>query len=97
VGAEIEAMAEIEHGRWAEERRREGWSLGQQRDDDALVHPDLVDWEALPMERQDISRRLVAARPTMLAEVAIQMYRSTTVLAGSADSEPNRMHENAAL
>ena len=73
--AEIERMAELEHERWVEERTRDGWRLGNTRNDGARTHPDLIDWEELPADRQDIDRRLISARPAMLAAIGIELYR----------------------
>ena len=38
-------MAKMEHERWCEEKRREGWKYGEKRDEVRKWHPDLVDWE----------------------------------------------------
>ena len=73
--AEIEVMSELEHERWMEERVRDGWRLGKERDDAARTHPDLVPWSELPRRQQDINRRFVAARPELLAAVGIELYR----------------------
>ena len=98
TAAEVEQMAELEHVRWADERRREGWSYGETRDDSTKMHPDLVAWEELPRARQDISRRLVAARPAMLANVGIEISRmSPRDAVTSADAHADRVHEHAAL
>jgi hypothetical protein len=73
---EVEEMSRLEHERWLAERRDEGWRYGEDRDDTALVHPDLVSWDALPEHRRDINRRLVRARPGLLAAAGIQVYRA---------------------
>ena len=73
--AEIERMSELEHARWMQERVAEGWRYGPTRDDEARIHPDIVPWKELPVERQDINRRMVSERPAMLAAVGIELYR----------------------
>jgi voltage-gated potassium channel Kch len=72
---EIESMARMEHQRWRRERQSEGWRLGPRRDDVARMHPDILDWDALPDEQRDINRRLVERRPAMLARVGIELSR----------------------
>jgi hypothetical protein len=76
--AEIERMAELEHERWSEERRSEGYRFGERRSDEPgmQTHPDLVPWQDLPDAQKEINRRLVRERPAMLARVGIQIYRA---------------------
>jgi hypothetical protein len=96
--AEIERMAKLEHERWVGERTQEGWRQEAEPDYESRVHPDIVAWEELPRDRQDINRRLVAARPAMLAEVGIEISRPPPRdVVTSADAQADRMHEHAAL
>ena len=76
TSAEVEEMSRLEHERWLAERTDAGWRLALTRDDDARLHPDLVPWDDLPDERREINRRLVRARPSVLARVGIQVYRA---------------------
>jgi hypothetical protein len=73
--AEVEEMSRVEHERWVTERASEGWKRASAKDYRARQHPDLVPWAELPEERRDVNRRLVRARPAMLARVGIQVYR----------------------
>jgi hypothetical protein len=73
---EVERMSRSEHERWLAERQDAGWRYAHDRDDDARLHPDLVPWDELPEERRQINRRLVRARPALLAGVGIQVYRA---------------------
>lgn len=73
--ADVDRMAELEHGRWVDERVRGDWRYGATRNDETRVHPDLVPWADLPRDRQDINRRLVSERPSMLAAIGIELYR----------------------
>jgi hypothetical protein len=66
---EIEAMAQHEHKRWCDERRRAGWELGETKDIDGKVHPLLIPWEELNEEDKEYDRRLVREVPAMLAEI----------------------------
>jgi hypothetical protein len=70
---ELERLAELEHERWCEERRRLGWQPGAARDDAARVHPDLVPWSELPDDRREIDRDHVRAIPGLLADVGLRI------------------------
>ena len=43
----IERLAKNNHDIWAEQRMKEGWTYGPQRDDNKKEHPDLVPYEEL--------------------------------------------------
>jgi RyR domain len=47
------------HQLWLEDKRRQGWILGE-KDPDARTHPDLLDWEDLPEEARDKAELFVA-------------------------------------
>ncbi len=44
----IEEMAKNVHEVWAESRISQGWTYGEQRDDEKKHHPCLVPYEELP-------------------------------------------------
>lgn len=52
----LEAMAKNVHETWAQERIRQGWSYGEQRDDMRKLHPCLVAYEELPEAEKDFDR-----------------------------------------
>ena len=72
---ELELMARMEHGRWVEERLREGWRYAPTRDDAGKIHPSLVPWIELPEEEKDKDRSPVRALPEFLARARFQIYR----------------------
>lgn len=51
-----EAIARNVHEVWAQERIRQGWSYGPQRDDERRRHPCLVPYEDLSEEEKDYDR-----------------------------------------
>ena len=51
-----EAIAENAHNVWAEARLKEGWTYGEQRDDENKKHPDLVPYTALPESEKEYDR-----------------------------------------
>jgi Trk K+ transport system NAD-binding subunit len=75
---DVELLARMEHERWCEERRRQGWThaLGQ-KDLTKKTSPHLVPWEKLPPEIQDYDRDAVRGLPSFLAQAGFQIYRRT--------------------
>ncbi|MBU4263129.1 MAG: Ryanodine receptor Ryr [Proteobacteria bacterium] len=47
MGDAVEAIARVNHDRWAAERIFQGWRYGEERDDARKLHPDLVPYELL--------------------------------------------------
>jgi hypothetical protein len=72
---EVEIMAEMEHERWVKERRREGWTYGEERDDNRKVHPSLVTWENLPESEKEKDRNSIRDLPHVLARIGFQIQR----------------------
>lgn len=73
--AEIERLSEMEHDRWVEERRRDGWTFGTERDPERKISPYLVPWEELLGEIKEYGREAVRAIPEVLAEAGFEVYR----------------------
>ncbi|MCU0293128.1 MAG: RyR domain-containing protein [Thermoanaerobaculaceae bacterium] len=74
-GAEVEVMAEMEHGRWTLERLRDGWRWGPKKDIDRKVSPCLVGWGELPEDVREWDREAVRAIPAILARVGLEVRR----------------------
>ncbi len=72
--AEIERMAELEHGRWNVERLADGWRLGP-RDNENLLRPQLVPWTDLPDKEKQHDRDAVCAFPEILAQQGLEIRR----------------------
>ncbi|MCM8595657.1 RyR domain-containing protein [Accumulibacter sp.] len=72
--AEIERMAELEHGRWNVERLRNDWRFGP-RNDARKRHDCLVPWSELPERIKEYDRIGVRAFPEILARAGIEVYR----------------------
>ncbi len=56
---QIETLARLEHARWAAYYRMTGWVFAPERDDNAKLHPDLVDYEQLDESIKDYDRDAV--------------------------------------
>jgi hypothetical protein len=75
--AEVEYMAELEHGRWNVERLRNGWRYGP-RNDAKKLHDYLVPWSELsdgPEGVKKFDRDAVRAFPEILAKARLEVYR----------------------
>jgi len=73
--AEVERMAELEHGRWNIERLRDGWRFGKARDDVRKMHDCLVSWKELPDDIKRYDRDAVRAFPEILAKAGLEVRR----------------------
>ena len=52
----VEQMAKNVHEVWAETRIQQGWTYGEQRNDELKTHPCLVPYEELPEEEKAYDR-----------------------------------------
>lgn len=53
----VEEMSRNVHEVWAEGRINQGWSYGEQRDDELKTHPCLVPYEQLPESEKNFDRK----------------------------------------
>lgn len=73
---EIEHLAELEHARWVDQRRLDGWTSGV-KDIEAKTTPYLVAWDALSDEVKEWDRQTVRKIPSFLARVGYQIVTPT--------------------
>ena len=76
--AEVEKMAEMEHGRWNVERLRAGYRYGDQKDEAKKTHNCLVAWKNLPDGCDGVrkyDREAVRKFPEILAKAGLEVYR----------------------
>lgn len=52
----VEAMAKNVHEIWAQNRISQGWSYGNERNDELKQHPHLIPYEELPEVEKDYDR-----------------------------------------
>lgn len=71
---EVERMAEMEHVRWVEERKAQGWTYGP-RDNAKKTNPNMVDWSKLPEDSKTFNRDVILGLPLSLARAGFQIYR----------------------
>jgi hypothetical protein len=73
---EVEQLARLEHERWCDELRAEGWTHAEgPKDAHARTHPSLVGWEALSESEKEKDRNTVQHLPRFLARTGFQIYR----------------------
>jgi len=73
--AEIESMAEMEHGRWSLERLLVGWTWAAARDPEAKQSPYLVGWADLSDEAREYDRETIRDIPAHLARAGLEVRR----------------------
>lgn len=73
--AEIELLAEREHGRWNAERLISGWRWAPTKSVPARLSPYIVTWECLPDDVKEWDRQAVRRIPQRLAEVGLEIRR----------------------
>jgi len=73
--ADVERMAELEHGRWNIERLREGWRFGTTRNNAKKIQNCLVAWEKLPDDIREYDRTSIRAFPGILAKAGLEVFR----------------------
>ena len=52
----VEQMSKNVHEVWSETRIRQGWTYGEQRNDEKKTHPCLIPYEELPEEEKEYDR-----------------------------------------
>lgn len=71
---EVELLAELEHRRWVDERRRSGWVRGP-RNPLEKITPYLVPWEELPERMREYDRMFVRLIPDLLNRQGYRIVR----------------------
>jgi hypothetical protein len=71
-----ETLARVEHERWMAWRLLNGWRWGAVRDQKALLHPDLVDYDLLAETTKEKDRIIIRAIPDLLREGRLQIVQT---------------------
>jgi hypothetical protein len=72
---EITKIAKIEHQRWVQEKQRNGWKWGSERDEGKKIHPDLVPWDSLSGEEKEKNLDIVRNIIKLIEEVGHEIIR----------------------
>jgi hypothetical protein len=85
---EIEQLAELEHQRWMEERRQNGWIYKPgEKNIEKMTSPYIVPYEQLSWEIKESDRNMIRNLPSFLARAGFQIYRRTDMATMKMDQE----------
>lgn len=70
-----EAIAENAHEIWAQNRQAEGWTYGPQRDDEKLLHPDMVPYSKLPESEKMYDREMAMKTIKLLKKLGYDLIK----------------------
>jgi hypothetical protein len=62
----LELLAQLEHRRWMADKHLAGYSYGETRDEDRMLHPDLIPWEELTEADKEKDRANIRQIPQLL-------------------------------
>jgi voltage-gated potassium channel Kch len=72
---QVERMAQMEHERWCQELRENGWTYAPEPKNPAKkTNPALLPWEELPEEEREKNRLAARELPAFLAHAGLQVY-----------------------
>jgi hypothetical protein len=60
-------LAQLEHRRWLADKYLAGYSYGKVRDEDHMLHPDLIPWEDLSEADREKDRNNIRQIPELMA------------------------------
>jgi hypothetical protein len=63
----MDVLAQLEHRRWMSDKYLAGYSYGEERDEDHMLHPDLIPWEELSEADRDKDRNNIRQIPELLS------------------------------
>ena len=69
----IERLAALVHGAWADERRKQGWSYGEKRDDASRSSPALIPYHELAEAERELDRATVRRTLAGLGELGYRL------------------------
>ena len=76
LGGLVEQMARNVHEVWAQGRVQQGWTYGQQRDDQNKKHPCLVPYEQLPEDEKTFDRNTAIGTLKLILKLGFKIKRS---------------------
>jgi voltage-gated potassium channel Kch len=82
---EVEILAQLEHRRYAIERRLLGWEQGQMHHHGKHRSPNVAAWEQLDEEQRNWNRSEVARVPGILAQLGVALVREKRIHACGPD------------
>jgi serine phosphatase RsbU (regulator of sigma subunit) len=71
---EIETMAMVEHIRWSWDKRLNGWTYNNVKDETCKTHPGLIPYSDLPDSEKEKDRELVRLIPSLLLDIDFEAF-----------------------
>ncbi len=71
----VEQMSKNVHEVWAESRIKQGWTYGEQRNDEMKTHPCLVPYEELPEEEKEYDRNTSIGTLKLIMKLGFNICR----------------------
>ena len=71
----VEQMSKNVHEVWAETRIRQGWTYGEQRNDELKTHPCLIPYEELPEEEKEYDRNTSIGTLKLIMKLGFKISR----------------------
>ena len=71
----IEQMSKNVHEVWAETRLSQGWTYGEQRNDELKTHPCLVPYEELPEDEKEYDRNTSIRTLKLIMKLGFKISR----------------------
>lgn len=73
----VEKMSKNVHEVWAETRVRQGWTYGEQRNDEKKTHPCLVPYEDLPDSEKEYDRNTSISTLKLIMKLGFKISRDS--------------------
>lgn len=71
----VEQMSKNVHEVWAESRLSQGWTYGEQRNDELKTHPCLVPYEELPEEEKEYDHNTSIGTLKLIMKLGFKISR----------------------
>ena len=71
----VEDMSRNVHEVWAETRIQQGWSYGEQRNDELKTHPCLIPYEELPEEEKEYDRNTAIGTLKLILKLGFKIIQ----------------------
>ena len=76
LGLLVEQMSKNVHDVWAGTRIKQGWTYGEQRNDELKTHPCLVPYEELPEEEKEYDRNTSISTLKLIMKLGFKIRQS---------------------